>query len=53
MDKELRSLLGEAFNDAYCDNGKIGVAKLYAAIQIETDRLLTIYLESELEEEEE
>lgn len=45
MNDNLYSELASAFNDAYCDDGGVGVAKLYAAIQIEADRLLRAYME--------
>lgn len=45
MNENLYSELSVAFNDAYCDDGGVGVAKLYAAIQLEADRLLRAYIE--------
>ena len=54
MNDELYRELSGAFNDAYYDDRKIGIAKLYSAIQLETDRLLRVYMETkECDEDEE
>ncbi|GEM_PF-6739783 len=53
MNENLYSELSVAFNDAYCDDRGVGVAKLYAAIQLESDRLLRAYIEMKEEAEDE
>jgi len=47
MNKSLYSSIEDEFNDAYYENGKVGVAKLYADIQTVNDRLLRDYMTTE------
>ena len=53
MDNELYSDLSNAFSDTYCEDGKIGIAKLYASIQVEANELLKAYMEIKEEYEDE
>lgn len=52
MNTKLYSELANAFSDTYCENGKVGVAKLYAEIMLRADKLLETYLEEESDDEE-
>lgn len=53
MNKSLYSAIEEEFSDAYCEGGKLDVAKLYADIQTLTDRLLRDYMTLEEDSDEE